>query len=48
MCVGDGIDSDRDRFTARGVLWYVYRYGQLRYQYGQLRFIWQEGASSTV
>ena len=27
MCVGDCINSDRDRFTAKGVLYSVYRYG---------------------
>ena len=47
LCVGDCIDPDRDRFTAKGVLKSVYRYGQLRYRHGQLRFIWQEEASST-
>ena len=38
MCVGDCIDSERDRFSAKGVLKSVYRYGRLRYRYGQLRY----------
>ena len=38
VCVGDCIDSYRDRFTAKGILESVYRYGQLRYRYGQLRY----------